>query len=83
VYLGPKSFFINSVLFLKLFREHFFPRKQLGKWLPILDDRASHDSAFELLELADSHYNILFCLPIHTTQALQPLTRLSFTHIKI
>jgi hypothetical protein len=78
MYMSPKSFCINSVLFLKWFREHFVPRMPSGKCLSILDGRASHCSASELLELADSHDLIILCLPSHTTQALQPLDRSFF-----
>jgi hypothetical protein len=65
VYINSKSFCINSVLFLKWFREHFIPRKTAGKCLLILVDHASHCSASELLELADPHDIIVLCSPSH------------------
>jgi hypothetical protein len=55
VYMNPKSFYIISVLFLKKLLDHFIPRKESGKCLFILDGRAAHCSAFELMELADSN----------------------------
>jgi hypothetical protein len=79
MYMTPKSSYINSVLFLKWFLEHFIPRRLSRKCLNILD---GHCSAFGLLELGDSHDITIPCLPSHATQALQPLDRSSFKPLK-
>jgi hypothetical protein len=79
VYMNPKSSYINSVLFLKWFLEHFFSRKPSGKLLLILD---VHYSASELLELAESHDITILCLPSHITQSLQPLDWSFFKPLK-
>jgi hypothetical protein len=79
MYMNPKTSYINSVLFLKLLRDYCIPRKLSGKCLHILD---GHCSAFELLELANSHDITIPCLPSQTTQALQPLYRSFFKPLK-
>jgi hypothetical protein len=74
--------YIISVLFLKRFREHFISSKPLGESFLNLNGHASHCSAFEPLEPADSHHISILCLSSHTTQALQLLVRSFFKPIK-
>jgi hypothetical protein len=73
VHMNPKSPYINSVLFLKLFRENFIPNKPSGKCFLVLEGHAFHCKASELLELADSHDIAILSLPSYTTQAPQLL----------
>lgn len=82
VFMNKKSAYVNSELFYKWLVEHFIPQKPQGKVLLILDGHTSHSSAFNMLETAERNDVILFCLPSHTTQALQPLDRSFFKPFK-
>lgn len=82
VYMNKKSAYVNSELFQKWLKEQFVPIKPQGKVLLILDGHSSHTTAIDLLELAQENDIILFCLPSHTTQALQPLDRSFFKPFK-
>ncbi|XP_057660723.1 uncharacterized protein LOC130896560 [Diorhabda carinulata] len=75
VYMNEKSAYINTDLMFTWLKEHFVPRKPDGKILLLLDGHASHCNLVVMLEYADEHNVILFCLPGHTTQFLQPLDR--------
>ncbi|XP_057653938.1 uncharacterized protein LOC130892510 [Diorhabda carinulata] len=82
VYMNEKSAYINTDLMFTWLKEHFVPRKPDGKILLLLDGHASHCNSVEMLEYADEHNVILFCLPGHTTQFLQPLDRCFFKSLK-
>jgi hypothetical protein len=82
VYMSPKSAYINSEIFLKWLKEHFYPRKSAGKTLVIFDGHASHCNNLETLKFAEDHDIILLCLPPHTTHYLQPLDRSVFKSLK-
>ncbi|RVE40996.1 hypothetical protein evm_014353, partial [Chilo suppressalis] len=82
VYMNKKSAYVNSELFQKWLKEQFVPIKPQGKVLLILDGHSSHTTAIDLLELSQENDIILFCLPSHTTQALQPLDRSFFKPFK-
>ncbi|KAJ8947798.1 hypothetical protein NQ318_019470 [Aromia moschata] len=62
-------------------KEVFLPRKPEGKVLLILDGHSSHAS-YDVIQLANENYIIILCLPIHTTQALQPLDKSFFKPLK-
>lgn len=83
VYMSRKSAYVNTELFQKWLEKHFVPRKPQGKVLLILDGHASHTNSADMLKTAEEHDIILFCLPSHTTQALQPLDRSFFKPFKI
>jgi hypothetical protein len=74
--------YVKSVFFLKLFREHFIPRKPSGNCFHILDGRASHFSESDLLELADSYDTITLSIPSHKTRAFQPMDRSFINPVK-
>lgn len=82
VYMNEKSAYINTDLMFTWLRNHFIPRKPEGKVIIILDGHASHCNSVEMLEYAEQHDVILFCLPSHTTQFLQPLDRAFFKSLK-
>ncbi|XP_056641505.1 uncharacterized protein LOC130448245 [Diorhabda sublineata] len=82
VYMNVKSAYINTDLMFTWLKEHFVPRKPDGKILLLLDGHASHCNSVEMLEYADEHNVILFCLPGHTTQFLQPLDMCFFKSLK-
>ncbi|KAG5888059.1 hypothetical protein JTB14_032866 [Gonioctena quinquepunctata] len=78
VYMSKKS-----ELFLKLFEEHFLPRKTPnGETILILDGHCSHSNSIELLDLAHDNGVIIICSPSHTTQPLQPLDGSFFKPLK-
>lgn len=82
VYMSKKSAYVNAELFQKWLVQHFVPRKPQGKVLLILDGHSSHTNSAEMLETAEENGLILFCLPSHSTQALQPLDRSFFKPFK-
>lgn len=82
VLMSEKSAYVNTEIFTTWLRDHFIPRKPLGKVLLILDGHASHCSSVELLELARDNDVVLLCLPSHTTHYLQPLDRAVFKSLK-
>lgn len=82
VYMNKKSAYVNAELFHRWLRDHFVPRKPQGKVILLLDGHSSHTNAIEMLETAEQNDIILFCLPSHTTQALQPLDRSFFKPFK-
>ncbi|XP_055907702.1 uncharacterized protein LOC129942684 [Eupeodes corollae] len=82
VYMNKKSSYINTELLFRWLKEHFMPRKPVGKTLLILDGHTSHSNALEMLEFAENNKIIILCLPSHTTQALQPLDRSFFKPLK-
>lgn len=82
LFMSQKSAYINKTIFLQWMREHFVPRKPLGKVLLILDGHASHVNSVEMLEFAESNDIIILCLPSHTTHYLQPLDRSFFKSLK-
>jgi len=59
MYMNRTSLYINSLLFIKLFREHFIARKPSEKCFLILEGHAFHCNVFRLLEVANSHVTIL------------------------
>ncbi|XP_054706877.1 jerky protein homolog-like [Uloborus diversus] len=70
-YMNKKSSYINAVLFLRWFKEHFLPKKpKTGKTILILDGHTSHSNSIDLLDIANENDVIILCLPSHTTQAL-------------
>lgn len=81
IYMNQKSAYVNSDIFLLWLKDHFLPRKGVGKALLIVDGHTSHCSA-EVLELAERNDIILLCLPSHTTHYLQPLDRGVFKSLK-
>lgn len=82
VYMNRKSAYVNAELFHKWLKEHLVPKKPIGKIILILDGHSSHTNAIEMLQTAEENDIILFCLPSHTTQALQPLDRSFFKPFK-
>lgn len=82
LFMSQKSAYINASIFLQWLREHFVPRKPIGKVLVILDGHASHVNSVEMLEFAESNDIIILCLPSHTTHYLQPLDRSFFKSLK-
>ncbi|KAI4468034.1 hypothetical protein MML48_2g00008991 [Holotrichia oblita] len=81
IYMNQRSSYMNSDLFLCWLKNHFTPRKGVGKFILILDGHVSHCS-MEGLEFAEQNNIIIICLPSHTTQALQPLDRSFFKPLK-
>lgn len=81
IYMNQKSAYVNSDIFLLWLKDHFLPRKGVGKALLIVDGHTSHCSA-EVLQLAERNDIILLCLPSHTTHYLQPLDRGVFKSLK-
>ncbi|XP_031355917.1 jerky protein homolog-like [Photinus pyralis] len=67
IQMSEKSAYVNSNIFFDWLRNHFYPRKGSGKVLLLLDGHTSHTSNVEMLEFAEQHDIILFCLPPHTT----------------
>ncbi|XP_031334769.1 uncharacterized protein LOC116164704 [Photinus pyralis] len=82
VYMSEKSAYVNNIIFFNWLKEQFVPRKPTGKVLLLLDGHSSHCSNVEMLEYAVENDVILFCLPSHTTQFLQPLDRGFFKSFK-
>lgn len=82
VYMSKKSAYVNAELFQKWLIEHFIPRKPQGKVILLLDGHSSHTNSADMLETAEENDIILFCLPSHSTQALQPLDRSFFKPFK-
>lgn len=82
VYMNEKSSYINTDLFFKWLKEHFYPRKPPGKVLLLLDGHTSHCNSIEMLEFCNSNDIILLCFPSHTTHYLQPLDRAFFKFLK-
>ncbi|XP_055836643.1 uncharacterized protein LOC129905229 [Episyrphus balteatus] len=82
VYMGEKSAYVTSEFFFLWLKEHFVPRKPMGKVLLILDGHSSHCSNSEMLEYAAVNDIVLLCLPPHSTQFLQPLDRTFFRSLK-
>ncbi|XP_049884506.1 uncharacterized protein LOC126379735 [Pectinophora gossypiella] len=82
VYMNKKSAYVNAELFQKWLVQHFVPRKPQGKVILLLDGHSSHTNSVEMLETAEENGIILFCLPSHSTQALQPLDRSFFKPFK-
>lgn len=82
VYMSKKSAYVNSEIFFTWLKEQFVPRKPAGKVLLLLDGHSSHCSNIEMLEYASQNGVILFCLPSHSTQFLQPLDRGFFRSLK-
>jgi hypothetical protein len=65
--------FLCKEWFVKSFIPQAMARNESGKpILLIYDSHGSHDT-LNLIELAQQHNIILFCLPPHTTHKLQPL----------
>lgn len=83
VYMSEKSAYVNSDIFFQWLKDQFVPRKPTGAVLLLLDGHASHCSNIEMLEYCVNHNIILFCLPSHTTQFLQPLDRCFFRSFKL
>lgn len=82
VYMNKKSAYISTELMFTWLKNHFVPRKPEGKVILMLDGHASHCNSPEMLEYAEEHQVLLFCLPSHTTQFLQPLDRSFFKSLK-
>ncbi|KAB0803136.1 hypothetical protein PPYR_00106 [Photinus pyralis] len=82
VRMSQKSAYVNTEIFFNWLKEHFLPRKPMGKVLLILDGHTSHCNLCEMLEFADEHGIIILCLPPHTTHYLQPLDRAVFKSLK-
>lgn len=82
VRMSQKSAYVNTEFFFNWLKEHFMPRKPLGKVLLILDGHTSHCNLCEMLEFAQENGIIMLCLPPHTTHYLQPLDRAVFKSLK-
>lgn len=82
VYMNEKSAYINTDIFIDWLKTHFVPRKPTGKIILLLDGHSCHCNSVEMLEYAEENEIILFCLPSHTTQFLQPLDRSFFKSLK-
>lgn len=80
--MSPKSAYVTSELFFDWLKNHFTPRKPMGKVLLLLDGHTSHTSCVEMLEFAENNEIILMSLPPHTTHWLQPLDRSFFKSLK-
>ncbi|XP_018370178.1 PREDICTED: tigger transposable element-derived protein 1-like [Trachymyrmex cornetzi] len=70
--MAPKGF-ITTELFIK-FLNHFASFKLAGKILLVFDGAASHLD-YTIVEAADKHDIVLYCLPSNTTHELQPLDK--------
>ena len=82
VRMSQKSAYVNTDIFFTWLKEHFMPRKPLGKVLFILDGHMSHCNICEMLEFAEENGIIMLCLPPHTTHYLQHLDRAVFESLK-
>lgn len=82
VVMGETSAYVNSGLFFDWLQNFFIPRKNPGKVLLILDGHRSHCTNIAMLDHAEAHDVILYCLPAHTTHYLQPLDRSFFKSLK-
>ena len=82
VYAKSESGWVDSELFLswmkKVFLEHVVVQRPV---ILFVDGHSSH-LTLELIDLARSNGIILFCLPPHTTHALQPLDVAVFKSLK-
>lgn len=67
---------MNTVTFIT-WLEHFARHKTVGKALLIFDGASSHLDA-NIVEAADKHGIILYCLPSNTTHELQPMDKAVF-----
>ena len=82
VYAKSESGWIDSELFLAWMKKVFL--KYCGSQRPVLlfiDGHASHVN-LDVIDLARENDIILFCLPPHTTHALQPLDVSVFKSLK-
>ena len=82
VYAKSSSGWVDSELFLQWMKKVFV--KHCGMQRPVLlflDGHASHVSV-DVIDVAQENDVILFCLPPHTTHALQPLDVLVFRSLK-
>ncbi|XP_018300373.1 uncharacterized protein [Mycetomoellerius zeteki] len=70
--MAPKGF-MTTELFIK-FLNHFASFKPAGKILLVFDGAASHLD-YTIVEAADKHDIVLYCLSSNTTHELQPLDK--------
>lgn len=82
LYARSDSGWVDSILFLQWFKKIFLKYTVRDKpTLLIVDGHKSH-MTLELVDLARENHVILFCLPPHTTHALQPLDVAVFKALK-
>lgn len=72
VKMAPKGS-MTTELFID-FIEHLAKYKSLGECLLILDGASSHLD-YKIVDAAESHDIVLYCLPSNTTHELQPLDK--------
>ena len=82
VYARSESGWVDSDLFLQWFKKVFLKYTVHDQPLLLLVDGHKSHMTLELVDLARENNVILFCLPPHTTHALQPLDVSVFKALK-
>ena len=73
VYAKSESGWIDTELFITWFKKIFLKHSVAQRPLLLLIDGHKSHMGLELVDLCRENSIILFCLPPHTTHALQPL----------
>lgn len=82
IYARSESGWVDSDLFLQWFKKIFLKYTVCGQPVLLLVDGHKSHMTLELVDLARENNVILFCLPPHTTHALQPLDVSVFKALK-